>query len=380
MLLRQPTRLLRRTGLFSTAVEPRARLEEFRTSENDPRNHSIDHIGKFYTIEPQVKQTLFKHGGITRTYALQAKTFNETCLMIRNPAIEVINYIKNTDFSRPVNRYVLYGELGGGKSMTMAHLLHYGQMNDFLIVHVPWLPYWYKHPKSEGPSATQEGMVDLPIQACAWLLHFKTQNADLLAKLDLKTSKDYVWSKREETPAGSKLLELIDHGINRGKYAADVIKTLLDEIKQQSTEGKVRTMVALDGYNAIFYEKTDVRGPVHLTRVPPSGVTLTQPFLDIINHDWCNGVVILTVDQLGMTGWQRESDLPIYLLGRKGFEHLDPFIPIRVEPYNEKEFDSCIAYYVNRKWIQSASEGFDKELEFLSNKNPYKLMDMCKSL
>lgn len=299
MLLRTPSRLLRSTGLFSTAAEPRARLEEFRTSENDPRNHTADHIGKYYTIDNEAKQALFKYGGITKTYEKQIKTFNETCLMVRSPAIEIINYIKNTDFSRPVNRYVLYGELGVGKSMTMAHVLHYGRVNDFLIVHVPWIPYWYKNPKSEGPSATQEGMVDLPIQACAWLLHFKTQNADLLAKLDLKTSKTYVWSKREETPVGSTIMELVDHGINRGKYAADVIKVLFDEIKQQSTEGKVRTMVSLEGYNVMFYEKTNIKGPVVHTTLPPSNITLTQPFLDLVKHDWSNGVVLLTVDKIG---------------------------------------------------------------------------------
>lgn len=30
------------------------------------------------------------------------------------------------------------GEMGAGKSLTMAHLLHYAHENNFLIVHVPW--------------------------------------------------------------------------------------------------------------------------------------------------------------------------------------------------------------------------------------------------
>lgn len=30
------------------------------------------------------------------------------------------------------------GEMGAGKSLTIAHLLHYAHENGFLIVHVPW--------------------------------------------------------------------------------------------------------------------------------------------------------------------------------------------------------------------------------------------------
>lgn len=382
MLLRGTSRLMRANrGLFSTAAGSKVKYEEFRTTETNPSNHTPAHIGKYYQIDPEVKQKLFKTGGITKSYEKQIKTFNESCLMIRSPAVEIMNYIKNTDFSKPVNRYVLYGDVGTGKSMTLVHLLHYGHLNDFLLVHVPWIPYWYKRPKGRayGPSATQEGYTDLPVTSVSWLSHFKNQNAELLAKLNLVTSQDYVWSKRETTPKGSPLIELIDHGTSRAKYATDVIKVLLDEIKQQSTEGKVKTLVAIDGYNVLFYEQTNMKAKFKVP-IPSDKITLTQPFLDLVKHDWCNGLCVLTVDQIAMKGFVRESNLPLYLLGREGFEHLDPFVPIRHENYDEKEFESCIQYYVDRKWVQNINQGFDKELEFLSNKNPYKLMDLCKSL
>jgi small subunit ribosomal protein S29 len=355
------------------------KFDEFRTIENDPTKHNKDHIGKFYEIDGETKKKIFKFGGFTKSFEKQIKTFNESCLMVRKPAVDIINYIQNTDFSKPVVRYVLYGENGTGKSMTMAHLLHYGHKNDFLLVHVPWIPYWFKHPKEFGNSTVQEGFTDLPLDAGAWLLHFKTQNAELLGKLELRTSKDYVWSKRETTPANSTFLELVDHGINRAKFASEVIKVLLEEIKQRSSDGKVKTMVVIDGYNALFYEKTNLKGEFKVM-IPSDKITLTQPFLDLVKPDWNNGVCILSVDTLAMLGWERESHLPIYLLGREGFEHLDPFIPVKHENYDEKEYDSCISYYVNRRWIQNTGEGFDKELKFLSNKNPYKLMDLTKSL
>lgn len=381
MLLRRSSRLLKPNyGLFSTVAEPKPKLEEFRTLENDPRNHTSDHIGKFYEIDSETKQKLFRFGGLTKTFEKQSKTFNETCLMIRNPAVEVINYVKNTDFSKPVIRYVLYGmDVGTGKSVTIAHLIHFAYKKGFLLVHVPWIPYWYKHPKEFGASATQEGFVDMPLESGAWLIHFKAQNAELLANKDLRTSKDYVWSKRETTPAGSTFVELVDHGINRAKFASDVITVLLEEIKQQSTDGKVQTMVIIDGYNSLFYQKTNLKGECKVM-IPSDKITLTKPFLDLTKANWSNGLCIISVDQIGMLGWDRKSHLPIYLLGREGFEHLDPFVPIRHENYTEKEYESCIAYYVNRRWIQNVSDGFDKELKFLSDRNPYKLMDLCKAL
>lgn len=380
MFLRRSSLLFKQNyGLFSTVSEPQLKYEEFRTTETNPTNHSSEHIGKFYEIDPETKKKLFRFGGITKTYEMQIKTFGEACIMVRKPAVEIISHIKNTDFSKPVTRYVLYGEEGTGKSMTMAHLIHYGYQNDFLLVHVHWLPYWYKHPKEMASSTTQEGFIDLPLQSAAWLLHFKTQNTDLLGRNQLKTSKDYVWSKRETTPAGSTLLELVDHGINRAKYASEVIKVLLEEIKQQSTEGKVKTMVVIDGYNCLFYERTNIRGE-HKVIIPTSKVTLTQPFQDIASYNWNNGLCVLSVDRIAQLGWDRPSHLPLHLLTRKGFEHLDPFVPIGHGNYEENEFDNCISYYVNRRWIQNVGQGFDTELKFLSDRNPYKLMDLCKAL
>lgn len=383
MLLRRSSRLIKPNlyGLFSTAAEPRLSLEEFRTNENNPVNHGHEHIGKYYRIDDNIKKKLYSRGGFIRKYEQQIKTFTEACIMVRPQAVEIMDYINRTDFSKPTVRYVLYGDTGTGKSMTIAHLLHYGYINNFCLVHVPYLPDWYKRPKECGPSTIHEGMIDIPLDSAAWLVHFKSQNSDLLTKLDLRVIKTYEWSKRENTPSGSTFLELVDHGINRAKYASDVIAALLDEIKMASTEGKIKTMVLIDGYNSIFHETTRVFSDVKKKHpVTPDKVMTTAPFLNITNYDWCNGVCVLSVDIIAMLGHNKLSYLPRYLLNKEGFEHLDPFVPIKTEAYSDKEFNSCISYYVDRKWILNTTPGFDEELKFLSNRNPYKLMDLCKSL
>lgn len=35
------------------------------------------------------------------------KTFNEACLMVRKPGLELLRHLRNTDFARPAVRYLL---------------------------------------------------------------------------------------------------------------------------------------------------------------------------------------------------------------------------------------------------------------------------------
>ncbi|XP_059615193.1 small ribosomal subunit protein mS29 [Phlebotomus argentipes] len=364
---------------FSSLPEQNAAFEEFRTSEVQPSRQSALQEGKFYTITPEVRKRLFTFGGLTKTYEKQMKTFAETTLMVRQPALEIMDYIKRTNFSKPVNRYVLYGKNGVGKSLTLAHLLHFGIENDFVLVHVPWVPNWLKKPRELVTLNEPEGFFDLPLDSAAWLIHFKTQNLPILSRPEFVTSKDHVWSQRETTPKGATLLELVEHGINRMKFASGTIAALLSELKILSTEGKCKTMVAIDGFNAFLVEKTTLLAR-YKVRIPPEKITIVKPFLDMVNCDWQNGVCILILDQIAYARGHTNNEMPLNLLGRAGFEMLDPFVPVRVNDYTEKEYYSCIEYYVNRRWIQNQKQGFDEELKALSAKNPYDLMQLCSSL
>lgn len=363
------------TGNAPAAIK----LDEFRTIEQCPKNHSRTALGRFYTVPADVRKQIFAHGGLPKNFEKQVRTFNECCLMVRRPAVEIIEHVERTDFVRPVNRFVLYGEDGAGKSLTLAHLMHYGHQQQYVLVHVPWVPNWMKRAKETAISSTTDGALDLPLDGAAWLVHFKNQNGPLLNQLGLTVSRDYVWSKRETTPAGAHLLELVEHGINRAKFACDAIAALLHELKQQSSAGRAKTMVLIDGFNAFFHPHTRILAE-NKTRITPDRITLTKPFLDITRNDWTNGVCVVTVDRLALTDDRMDSCLPLYLLYRNGFEHLDPFVPVRVDGYDDTEYHSCIQYYLDRKWIQVTEPGFDVELKQLSCQNPYQLMQLCASL
>lgn len=381
MLLRRSL-LMRQSSirLMSTqTADASVKFDDFRTLESNPTNHTEAHLGRFYNVDPKHRKNLLYKTAMPKKYFEDLKAFAEMSIMIREPAVEVISYLNKMDYTRPINRFVFYGELGVGKSMQLLHLLHYGRVNDFIIVHVPWVPDWFKKPKEKSNSETKEGMLDINIDAAAWLIHFKTQNSDLLGKLDLKCSRDYEWSQREKTTAGATLLELVDHGINRVKFATDTITVLLDELKQQSTDGKCRTMVAIDGFNAFFHPKTVLKFDNRVKAVPED-ITITHPFLNIVKSDWCGGVCLLVVDKWAATTERMESDLPKYLLYRKGFEYIDPFVPIKVNLYNDLEFDNMINYYLDRKWIQNYTPGLDKELKFICGGNGFKLKTITAPL
>lgn len=46
-------------------------------------------------------------GGLPKPFTEQTKMFAETALMVRNPALEIINNLKLTDYQKPALRYLL---------------------------------------------------------------------------------------------------------------------------------------------------------------------------------------------------------------------------------------------------------------------------------
>lgn len=367
---------LRLTSSAATLTEER--LQSFRSLESDPTKHTINHLGQLYTIPLKEKSILFQHGGLPKTYETTTKTFSETCIMVREPALDIINCLNHIDYSKPPVRFVLFGKKGTGKSLTLAHILHYAHKNKFLIVHLPWLGNWMRRPKDVSNSENQEGFFDLNIDAASWLLHFKVQNAELLKNPDLKVSEAINWTKRETTPKGASWLELIEHGISRIRFASNCVNYLCQEIKTHTEQGLCKTLVAVDGFNAFFYPNTRVFAE-HKRVIPPNKITVTAGFLNLSKFDWKNSAVVVTVDELVLRQEDQISHYPRYLLGKEGFEHLDPFVPIEVKSLTRKEHRSIMDYYRERKWIQPYS-GQDDELYFLSGGNFYNLVQLTRPL
>lgn len=365
---------------LSTALNPsEIHLSSFRTTQHDPNNHSEDHLAQFYTISPEIQKQLFSTGGLPKQFVENVNTFGECSIMIRHSAVEIMNYLKKTDYSKPAIRYVLYSRnKGSGKSLILAHLLHFAWTRKMILIHVPWASNWTNRARDNVPSVKNPEYIDSPYNAITWLQGFKNQNLELLNELNLETTQTYDWSKREATEKGKPLLDIIEHGLNRAGHASDCIAALLSEIKSQSESGKFKAFVAVDGLNAFFVPSRLKRADK--TLVEPEKFTIIEAFLNLLDNDWTNAAVVVTVDPIAArTQTQPDDFTPMKLLGKKGFELLEPFVPMEIPKYSRKEIISCLDYYIDRNWLQNPLGRTDKgkeELIFLSGSIPYDLMSI----
>ncbi|GAB0200839.1 28S ribosomal protein S29, mitochondrial [Grus japonensis] len=362
------------------AERPRA---IFYTSENDPANHAEHHEGRHYSIPLEEVKAVFPHG-LPYRFQLQIKTFNEACLMVRKPALELFTYLKNSNFAHPAVRYVICifyllldvrvgdGEKGTGKTMTLCHVVHYCTRQGWLVLHIPDAHLWVKNCRELMQSSYNKERLDQPLQASFWLKNFKTSNERFLK--EIKTQKKYVWGKRESTEEGRPLGEVVEQGLARVRNASDAVGVVLKEIKQQCQLGSFRLLVAVDGVNALWGRTTlkkEDKSPVS-----PEELTLVYNLRKMMRNDWHGGAVVTTLSQTGSLFRPSSAYLPQELLGKEGFDALDPFVPVPVPNYSPREFESCYRYYLDRKWLQhekAHTEDGKEELRFLSGSNPRQL-------
>ena len=166
-----------------TAEAAFSRQPVIRTSESDPANHTSGHIGLFYTIPPEDADRWISRGLSKRAYRSH-QAFNETCLMVRSPGVELVSFLRAADYSVPNVRYIVYGRPGCGKSTTLAYLMHYCGRAGWFIVHEPWLPWHLRYSRDVEPSTFQPGLVDYPLYAAGWLAYFQKMNEHLLSPPD----------------------------------------------------------------------------------------------------------------------------------------------------------------------------------------------------
>ncbi|XP_068616086.1 small ribosomal subunit protein mS29 [Brachionichthys hirsutus] len=358
-------------------VEP---LSVFRTEENDPACHTEKHIGQYYTLPSAEIQPLFIRD-LARRYQKQVKTFNEASIMVRSPALEVISHLKKMDYSKPAPRFLFYGMKGSGKTMSLCHTIHFCMRQGWLVLPVPDAHLWVKNCKELLPSSYKTSRFDQPLQATDWLRNFRVTCEPFLSKI--QTKHRYVWTKREVTEEGSSLGELVDQGISRVKSSTDVVGAVMKELRLQSGQpGAVfRLAVAVDGVNALWGRSTIKK--TNKRPVDPEELSLVCHLRKLIKDTWTGGAVITTLSQTGSLYTSKFDCLPQELLGEMGFDNMDPFIPVLVPNYSEKEFESCHLYYMDRQWLQhpqSRTEEGKKELVFLSNRNPLSLDRICAFL
>ena len=110
----------------------------FRTAKTDPAAFNADDVGFFHTLPMNKFKQLFQWG-IEARFRNQINAIQEPAFMVRRPFLEIRDLIATTDFAQPARRYVVYGKLGAGKTMTLNSVLHYAAMKGQRI----WARYVY---------------------------------------------------------------------------------------------------------------------------------------------------------------------------------------------------------------------------------------------
>ncbi|XP_069137702.1 small ribosomal subunit protein mS29-like [Argopecten irradians] len=351
----------------------------YKTTESDPTNHTMDHEGVYYTINPE-DQKLYFPNLINPMIKEQANAFGELPLMIRKPALEIINVMKNSNYNCPLPKFIIYGQRGAGKTCTLNHVMHYCAKQNHMLLHIPWVNDWIRYHTSSTPSLSRAGFTNIPEQANTWIAYFAAINAPLIK--DMKVTKDIEWTKKEVTEAGSPLKSLIDFGLLRQKYADDVVDALLNEVITHASNNKFKVLVAIDGLNG-FYRPTTLREPLEKRLfIQAKDLCLVDSFRRLLSSGNKNIMAVCTVSEEINPSNEREKFTPFYLLGKEAFQELEPFIPIHVDNYTEKEVNNCLHLYENKQWLQNPAartEAGHQQIKFLTNNNPFAVSRLCAS-
>lgn len=367
----------------ASAIDANDKRPLYWTAVDDPCKHNHKHLANFYTLPHEHHKRWLAHG-LEPEFYRYSKAFKEFNLMVRKPALEVINYLNQVADQKdafPTLKFVLHGRNGCGKSSSMAHLMHYAGMKDWLLVHVPWAASWNRWNRnelndSERSTFSKEVRVDQPKNSITWLTRFKHQNEELIRRKDIRLKNTYTWNKREQSVPGDEMMSVVEFGMSRGKYATDVVGVVLKELKMGADGGDWRLMVAIDGVNA-FWSTTNIQQDDDRTRFhPPGELSLVHFFKKLLRSDWHNGAVVCSVDGNAQQPSNSLKYLPLDLLSQDGFEHIDPFLPVYVADYDDKEFFASLQYFFDKKWFinpySQTVEGI-KEIKALSCMNPLEI-------
>ncbi|KRZ03226.1 28S ribosomal protein S29, mitochondrial [Trichinella zimbabwensis] len=333
---------------------------------------------KWYRIDNSVYDALALEKALPLGYLKQVDTFSECQFILRSQLLDLVNCMSCMNPTAPVIRYVLFGKFGTGKTTTLCQALHWAYMNDFIVCHVPFARKWIHNFKEVAVSTWKSGRIDMPLDAVAWLEVFKRRNEARITALGMKTSKDYVWGARDSTKCDEPLMSVVELGIARPKFATDCVGVLLKELKMNATNEKCKLFVSVDCVNSFFTVSRVKRADK--TFAEASCLSLVHAFKKMLKNDWNNGIVVVTVDSRQYLYLDRPSYLPLFLLGREGFELLEPFVPVHIEKYTETEARSYFEYMIAKNWIQhekARREEGQLELMHLSDYNPLLLDKLC---
>jgi len=184
----------------------------------------------------------------------------------------------------------------------------------------------------------------------------------------------------EITAEGRPLTEIVEMGLSAPFSASDCVGALFRELRRYSTKGEIKLLVAIDHANSL-YGKCIVQKADH-SLASPNDLTLVVHVKKFLKNNWTNGVCVLVADRAEVASTHDRLAVPLHtpleLFGDKGFDDVDPFIPIETTNYTKAEANVLYDYYSEMNWITKAKVPEAREqIFYLSGSNPFHYERIC---
>ncbi|OAF65599.1 28S ribosomal protein S29, mitochondrial [Intoshia linei] len=355
-------------------------IKQFTTASNNPNDHTYQDVGKFYEIDKNDMTRWFPQGFSKYQHNLW-NALGKSHVMIRKSAVEMLTNIKSKiDFDQAPIKYILYGSYGNGKTSTLCHVMHYCYTQNWMVLHDIYGHSLNRKRKYPDLIINEDGSYSVPSFESQWLATFHLANYHLLDKFDLRLKEDVVWGTRDSSKAGNTWKSTIEMIVGKPKFASQGMKLLFRDIKEWVNQKKFKLLLAIDGVNS-YGQPTNIktghqRKDDRSTFSDSLEMVYFQCFDSFLSTDWTNGIILTTVDSIAdcrKCRHDRSLTTPVEILDKKMFYRFEPHIPIKVDDYSPYEFQNCLQYYHDVKYLQNnealTEEGMN-EIKFLSTNNP----------
>ncbi|KAM3188496.1 hypothetical protein ACTXT7_000050 [Hymenolepis weldensis] len=343
-------------------------------------------INRFYTVPGDIASRVISPF-LTQDHLNKLKLFDDFSLLVRKPALDVMACMESSKLTNSVPRFVLYGQPGCGISVQLAYLTHFAAEKNGLIFAFPNAENWLdrcsdftasnNYHQDQHKDEYEGEALDFPSRSAEWLKNFVKLNSFNLEKINPQLSKQIEWTSKDVAPVGTPWLELINFALTRTKYSTDCIGILLREMRALSaSEQAVPCYLIIDGVNFLWCRGTRMQDKVLLKKVTVDRLAIVHHLRRALKGDWPNGGIITSVNERAAWPSNREHHTPGYLLTKRGFETMDPFVPVLVPNYTNSELDAVMHFYAEHNWFSNpAALELDgrAEIVFLSDANPREL-------
>ncbi|KAL3117161.1 hypothetical protein niasHT_007564 [Heterodera trifolii] len=373
---------------FVFSVSSDCRSTYMTTSSNDPSEFTADDVGKLYKVPSNLLNVLNVRRKMPEFFVRQLDTLRECVWLYRQQTQEAFHCLHEVDLAhRPALRLVLWGHFGTGKTITLSQLNHLAINKGYIIFGVKDALRWSRdNYRPVQLSTYKPGRLDSPWWAGRLLTAFKVENGHAWKKLaELKTTKDYEWTKVEKTPKGKPLTDIVEMGLTAPALSTDCVGALCRELRAHASAGSIKLLVTIDKANGLFSEKCAVKWPTDRRKATPDEMSLNIFIRKFLMPIWSNGLCAMIADKAVVSDARDHLSVspldPRSLFGERGYEQIEPFVSVESQHYSEAEFNVIHDYYLEKKWIQQKKgpegEEAKRQMMYLSAFNPSHYERLC---